>query len=83
MQLGLFLRATSFTHNNAKHQHHMLFPSITSLVAKILVARPLQRVLKDESPDKQDRYSYAKPHPIPMSKGKYADKGCGETSKQQ
>jgi hypothetical protein len=61
----------------------MLFLSITSLVAKILVARPLQRVLKDESPDKQDRHSYAKPHPIPMSKGKYADKGRGETSKQQ
>ena len=54
----------------------MLFLSVTSLVAKILVARPLQRVLKDESPDKQDRHSYAKPHPIPMSKGKYADKGC-------
>jgi len=61
----------------------MPFPSATFLVAKILVARPLQRVLKDESPDKQDSHSYAKQHPIPMSKGKYADKGCGETSKEQ
>jgi len=54
----------------------------TSLVAKILVARPLQRVLEDESTDKQNGHSYAKPHPIPMCKGKCADKGCGETSEQ-
>ncbi len=54
----------------------------TSLVTKILVARSLQRVLEDESPDKQDRQSYSKPHPIPMSKGEHTDKGRGETCKQ-
>jgi len=31
MQLGLFLWATSFTHDNAKRRHHMLFLCLSHL----------------------------------------------------